>query len=62
MERIDPIRGPRRTVAPIPPLVRRLDPEADEGERRREGEPRQERPRPRPPHDEPGEGHVDVRA
>jgi hypothetical protein len=56
-DRIEPIR---HRVEPVP-LVRRgseHDPYEDERRRRREERPRRE---PTPPED-PGEGHVDVRA
>ena len=59
MDRIDPIRSVRRSIPPVPPLVRRRDADADEQSReerrRREAERRQPPP-------EPGDGHVDVQA
>jgi hypothetical protein len=61
-EPIEPIRRRRRTVLPIPPLARRRDPDDwDEVRDRREDAPPPRRPAP-PPREEPGEGHVDIRA
>jgi hypothetical protein len=62
-EPIEPLRRRRRTVLPIEPISRRY---ADDWrtvrERREDEAPPQRRPKPPPPPEDPGEGHVDIRA
>jgi hypothetical protein len=61
-EPIEPLRRRRRTVLPIDPLSRTYqDDWRTLRERREDAPPKRER-KPPPPPEDPGEGHVDIRA